>query len=93
MGGADADLLLDDLLVEVKATRHLRLDGVYLQQLAGYLVLERLAGIQGSDRPIRRLGVYYARHGVLQVMPVRALFRSGLLPQLVTWFDVSLPKA
>ncbi|MBB5293554.1 hypothetical protein [Deinococcus metallilatus] len=40
---------------------------------------------------MRHLGVYYARHGVLQVMPMRDLFRSGLL--LVSWFDDSLPRA
>lgn len=91
-GGADADLVIDDLLIEVKATRHLRLQGSYLQQLTAYLVLDRLAGIVGSDLPIRRLGVYYARHGVLQTIPVRELFRPGFLPQLVTWFDESLPE-
>lgn len=90
-GGADADLLIDDLLIEVKATKHLHLEGSYLQQLTGYLVLDRLAGIQGSTLPVRRLGVYYARHGVLQVMNVRDIFRPGLLPQLVTWFEDSLP--
>ena len=91
-GGADADVLLDDLLIEVKATKHLQLDGSYLQQLTGYLILDRLGGTVGSALPIRRLGVYYARHGVLQVMPVKDLYRPGLLPQLVSWFDESLPK-
>lgn len=91
-GGADADLLLDDLLVEVKATRHLTLEAAYVQQLTAYLVLDRLGGMSGSDRPVRRLGVYYARHGVLHLMPVHEVFRAGLLPQLVTWFDDSLPQ-
>lgn len=91
-GGADADLMIDDLLIEVKATRHLRLDGGYLQQLTGYLVLDRLAGTVGSDLPVRWLGVYYARHGVLQVLPVKEVFRPGFLPRLVTWFDESLPE-
>lgn len=91
-GGADADVLLDDLLIEVKATRHLKLDGDYLQQLTGYLVLDRLGGTVGSQEPVRRLGVYYARHGVLQVLPVKDLYRPGLLPQLVSWFDESLPR-
>lgn len=92
VGGADADVMIDDLLLEVKATRHLHLDGTYLQQLTGYLVLDRLAGTVGSTTPIRRLGVYYARHGVLQVLPVKDLYRPGLLPQLVSWFDESLPR-
>lgn len=90
-GGADADLMLDDLLIEVKATKHLSLDGTYLQQLTGYLVLDRLSGTVGSEGPIHRLGVYFARHGVLQVIPVQDAYRPGLLPQLVSWFDDSLP--
>lgn len=92
-GGADADLLLDDLLIEVKATKHLRLDGTYLQQLTGYLVLDRLAGTVGSESPIHRLGVYFARHGVMQVIPVRDAYRPEMLPQLVPWFHDRLPHA
>ncbi|GGR17932.1 hypothetical protein GCM10008957_33360 [Deinococcus ruber] len=91
-GGADADLIIDDLLIEIKATQHLRLTATYLNQLTSYLVLDRLAGTTGSGLPIRRLGVYYARHGLLQTFAVRELFRPGLLPQLVTWFDESLPQ-
>ncbi len=90
-GGADADLMVDDLLIEVKATKHLSLDGTYLQQLTGYLVLDRLAGTVGSEEKIRQLGVYFARHGVLQVIPVQDAYRPGMLPQLVSWFDDSLP--
>ncbi|GGM60299.1 hypothetical protein GCM10008956_39930 [Deinococcus arenae] len=92
-GGADADVLLDDLLIKVKATRHLQLEGAYLQQLTGYLILDRLGSAAGSALPIRRLGVYYAWHGVLQVLPVKDLYRPGLLPQLVNWFNNSLPTA
>lgn len=91
-GGADADLLIDDLLIEVKAIRHLRLKGEYLQPLTGYLVLDRLAGVHGSTLPVRRLGVDSARHGVLQVLNILDVFRPGLLAQLVTWFDDSLPE-
>ncbi len=51
-GGADADLLIDDPLIEVKVIRHLRLKGEYLQPLTGYLVLDRLAGVHGSTLPV-----------------------------------------
>lgn len=84
VGGADADLLLDDALIEVKATKDLRLDRRSLQQLAAYLVLERLGGIPGSSEPVRRLGVYFARHGALHVLEVREAFVPGGLPRLVT---------
>ena len=92
VGGADADLLLDDLLIDAKATKALILRGAYLQQLVGDLVLERLGGILRSNEPIRRLGVYYARHGILQTWTVKDLFKPGGLPRLVSWFDESLPR-
>ncbi len=91
VGGTDADLMLDDLLLRVNTTRHLSLDGLDLQQLTGHLVLDRLGGTVGSAGPIGRLGVYSARYGALQVVAIRAAYRPGLLPQLVSWFDDSLP--
>lgn len=92
IGGADADLLLDQRLVEVKATRHLTLQSSYVQQLVTYLVLERLGGITGSREPVRELAVYFARYGLMQVFHIRELFRPGGLPLLVGWFDQSLTR-
>lgn len=90
VGGADADLLLDDLLIEIKTTRHPRLTSEYLHQLVGYLLLSRIGGggiIGGEARPIRRLGVYFARHGLLHTFPVAGLFATGGLEDLQRWFE------
>ncbi|WP_412030558.1 hypothetical protein [Deinococcus yunweiensis] len=91
--GADADLVVDDLLIDVKTTLKLSLRGEYVQQLCGYLALERLSGlVGGGDAPIRRVGLYFARHGVLHVWPVKTLFQPGALPKLVSWLDDNWPS-
>ncbi|RTR26352.1 hypothetical protein [Deinococcus radiophilus] len=92
VGGADADLLIDDTLIEVKATRKPSVELQHLRQLVGYLVLERLGGIDHAEVPVRRVGFYYARYGVLHTWTVPELFRPGTLPRLVGWFDDSLPS-
>lgn len=93
--GADGDLLIDDLLVDVKVAQENKLRGEYLQQLTGYLALERLGGIVGAGgQPIRRLGIYFARHGILQTWAVAEIYKPGALPPLVTWLDEQwLPAA
>lgn len=91
VGGADADVLIDQRLIDLKATKNLTLKAAYLQQLTGYLVLERLKGIPGTKQKIQSFGLYYARHGVLQEFQVADLFESSDLQELVYWFDRAWP--
>lgn len=62
VGGADADLLAGDLLVDVKTTRSAAVTGEALDQLFGYFLLARRAGLP----PIRRVGVYFSRFAQLR---------------------------
>jgi len=60
VGGADADLILDRRLVEIKATTDARLDLGWLLQLLGYVLLD------WDDRyKIDGVGVLYARQATL----------------------------
>jgi hypothetical protein len=67
--GADADLVLDDCLIEVKTVAENRVDLDITRQLVGYALLARRFGLEGkapnSMEPIRKLGVYWARAGRL----------------------------
>ncbi len=45
VGGADADVILDSSIIEIKTTKDLRLDRRDLYQLLGYYLLLRLDGI------------------------------------------------
>ncbi|TAK20817.1 MAG: hypothetical protein EPO26_17535 [Chloroflexota bacterium] len=60
VGGADADLVLDRCLLELKTTVKPRVDGVWIHQLLGYALLDY------SDlHRIDAIGVYLSRQGVL----------------------------
>lgn len=97
--GADADVLIDDILIDIKTSVQLKVRSEYLQQLSGYLALAQLGGIHGAgDRPLQRLGIYFARYGVLHTWTLEELYMPGGLERLTAWFDqawaaMSLPEA
>lgn len=71
VGGADADILLDNHLIDIKVSASARSPrATYQRQLVGYWIL---AAMEGSPWPIERLGVYLARDGILFSMPVGSL--------------------
>lgn len=68
LGGADADLVLGDMLVELKTVKRAVLDKVTVWQLLGYLLADT------TDRyAVRRVGWYFSRQGCLWSMPVDEL--------------------
>lgn len=70
--GADADLILDDTLIEIKVVQRLCLKQEYLNQLIGYYALSLFGGVNGQigDSIIKNIGIYFARHGVLWTAPL-----------------------
>ena len=66
LGGADADLLLDGLLLDVKVTVNPHLDRDRVWQLAGYALADTRDSLG-----IRSVGMYFARHGQLLAWPLR----------------------
>ncbi len=61
-GGADADLLRGDLLIDLKTTAKGFLERTALRQTVGYLILARRACVRDKTLPKpRRVGVYFAR--------------------------------
>lgn len=94
VGGADADIVIDDGLIEIKTTKNLTLERKYIDQLIGYYVLAKLGGIAGSAADdarvdgweIRWFGIYFARHGYLHRLRVDELIRAEELPGFAKWF-------
>lgn len=72
VGGADADLVLDGCLLEIKATIHVqRVDPLWLYQLLGYTLLDY------SDRlGINAVGIYFARQTRLVRWPLDELMKT-----------------
>jgi hypothetical protein len=65
VGGADADLISDGTLLEIKTTINPRIDGAWIRQLLGYLLLDT-----AGEFRVNALGLYLARQGRLLVWPL-----------------------
>jgi hypothetical protein len=87
IGGADADVLIDDLLIEVKTTAVLEIKATDWRQLFGYAALNEHfpIGDDGVRRPIRRLGVYFARYGLLHTWSIEEIVSRKDFGQLARW--------
>jgi hypothetical protein len=90
VGGADADVVIDDTIIEVKTVKDGRLDPRMFRQLIGYYILNQIGGINGDRNrigQIRHLGVYFSRHGELLKFSAASVMKaSSNLWQLVQWF-------
>jgi hypothetical protein len=91
VGGADADLLVDDCLIDVKNTKDPHLDARDFFQLIGYYLLHGYAGTScGGAKtvsyPIGSLGIYFSRFGVLWKFPVEEILPRRTLPETARWF-------
>jgi hypothetical protein len=58
IGGADADLILDDMLIDIKVNQHLEISREIFNQLVGYYALHELSALKdgGHKSRINRLG-------------------------------------
>lgn len=78
VGGADADLVIDDRLIDLKTSGKLsvRLDD--LLQIVGYAALQRLDGLECGgakfDQPFQSVELYFARFGELLKWRLEDLF-------------------
>lgn len=77
IGGADGDLVLDDMIVEIKTTKDLRPRKEHIDQLVGYALLADRFGVDGrqSKAPLTRAGIYFSRAGVLRSFNLKDCLR------------------
>ena len=85
--GADADLILDDLLIDIKTIKTLTLDRKSFDQLLGYYLLSVIERQFEPDiEPITRLGIYFSRYGYLYEFKVEEVINPKTFPQFVKTF-------
>jgi hypothetical protein len=65
VGGADADLIVDGCLLDIKTTINPRVEAQFLYQLLGYVLLDYT-----NQYGINSVGLYYARQGVTLRWPL-----------------------
>jgi hypothetical protein len=85
-GGADADLVSGDLLVDVKTTKNAEVKREAVRQLLVYLMLARRARAEEGEFPeIRRLGIYLSRHAHLWELPVAPIIGHARYAETEQW--------
>jgi hypothetical protein len=92
--GADADVIIDDCLIDIKTTKYLRFKLADLHQIVGYYILYLLSG-KSTRRPlgeIKRIGIYFSRHAFLHTLDIEKIVENSAMPQLVKGFiELAVP--
>jgi transposase-like protein len=74
--GADADLIIDNKVIDIKSTKKFILDRVDLNQIIGYYLLSLIGGINGRKTPkIKIIGIYFVRYGHIWEIPLSAFHK------------------
>ena len=87
VGGADADLIIDDMLIEIKTTKRVRLLQDTFHQLMGYYSLHRISGVGGlkPKAKIRKIAVYFSRYSYLHVFNLHDIIKKEQFLDFLRW--------
>lgn len=86
--GADADLILNDCLIDIKTMKKLTFERKHLTQLLGYYTLSVIERRFDPDiEPINQLGIYFARHALVYKFEVKEVINPKTFPQFLNWFE------
>ena len=87
VGGADADLIIDDTLVDIKTTKRLKFTQDHYNQIIGYYILSKIGKVNDKYNPdIRYVGIYFSRYGILHRMPVSDIENATNFAKFTDWF-------
>lgn len=94
VGGADADLVIDDTIIDIKTTKKLKLQTEAFHQILGYYVLHEISGI-GEITPkleIKKVAIYYSRYAYLHSLQLKDLINQKTFPEFIEWFKARANK-
>ena len=87
VGGADADLIIDNTLIDIKSSKNLKLERGGLNQIFGYHLLSIIGGINGKKTPkIKKVGIYFARYGHTWQIPLSYYHKSKVYEKFANEF-------
>ena len=87
VNGADADLIIDGALIDIKTTKKSDFSWAYFDQLVGYFLLHAI-DCEHRNVPIsiQKFGIYFSRHGCLFLMNIDDLISETKLADVVHLF-------
>ena len=93
---SNADLIIDDKLIDIKTIKSLVLDRRDLHQLVQYYILLSVEGIDVGRKchlnyceevcEVNQIGIYFSRHGYLHLMKIADVINPQSLPGFVKWY-------
>jgi len=87
VGGADADMIIDDTLIDIKTTKNLKFERDHYNQLIGYYILSKIGNVTRLNEKIKKIGIYFSRHGILQTIPTSQIDENPNFGSFVKWFE------
>ncbi len=91
--GADCDVFLDGILLDIKTSKYLTFKRDYFNQLIGYFLLASDGGITGLDNTeISHLGVYFSRYSILRMFPTSSITENPKFEETKNWFFESIDE-
>lgn len=87
VGGADADMIIDDTLIDIKTIKDLKFQKDHYHQLIGYYILSKLGNVDGMSGDIKKLGIYFSRYGILHTIPISQIEDNPQFDSFVKWFE------
>lgn len=90
VGGADADLIIDGKLIELKTVKDLKLRRIDLNQVIGYFCLAAIDKNEheGPDMAIQNICIYYSRYAHFFELDVQEFITPIKLEQLIECFKL-----
>lgn len=94
VGGADADLIIDNTLIDIKTSKYLTLERKDLNQILGYYILSLIGGVNDDPeaRPIENIGIYFARYGELWTVPLKEFGSQDKFEEVKHWLVSFMTK-
>jgi guanylate kinase len=84
VGGAEADILIDNKLIDIKTTQKLSITRDMFNQIIAYYILGRIGGVSErkiNGKNVEQVGFYFARHGILCLFDVKKVINYRILPE------------
>lgn len=85
----DGDLVIDDVLIDIKTVKKIQNLRDYYNQLVGYYTLYKIGGITNMppSNKIKRLGIYFSRHAYLRIYDVEDFDnKDNDFASFIEWF-------
>jgi len=89
IGGAEADLIIDDCIIEIKTIKELKLKREHINQLVGYYLLSLIGKVNGEKekKDIKDLGVYFSRYNILCKFSINDVLVNKNYQPFLKWFE------